>query len=73
MFQSYRSARSVVEIRKPRRPWSSLAALSGLAAAAVLGNIAPARAGHIPFPNQHVTYDLQRETLQEFLDRKSTV
>ena len=69
MFQSYRSARSVVEIRKPRRPWSSLAALSGLAAAAVLGNIAPARAGHIPFPNQHVTYDLQRETLQEFLQR----
>ena len=69
MFLSYRSARSVVEICKPRRPGRSLAALACLAVAALLGNIVPARAGHIPFPDQHVAYDLQRETLQQFLQR----
>ena len=60
---------AVATIRKPHPTHGSLAALGCLVGAALLGLVAPAQAARIPFPNQHVAYNLQRETLREFLQR----
>src|SRR5690348_5605940 len=53
-------------VRRRRR--ASLAALlAGTAAALCL--MPAAQAARIPFPNQRVSYDLQREGLRDFLHR----
>jgi type III secretion protein C len=62
-------SQTVPTTRQPRGRRNSFAVPVFLAAAALLGCAHPARAGRIPFPNQHVDYDLQREPVQEFLRR----
>jgi type III secretion protein C len=53
-------------VTRPRR--APLAAILA-GAAAVLGLTPAVQAARIPFPNQRVSYDLQREGLREFLRR----